>query len=110
MNTSVQKDSQYKMMRLIEAYPAITQRELSGKLGVSLGKANYCLRALIDKGWIKTRKFTKSNNKRAYAYLMTPEGIRQKAQLTAYFLQRKIREYDGLREEIDMLQRELRNS
>jgi EPS-associated MarR family transcriptional regulator len=100
-------EAHYKLMRLIEANPEISQRELAQVMGVSLGKANYCLNALIEKGWVKARNFRKSNNKLAYAYLLTPRGVQQKAAITVQFLDRKMREYQSLKEEIAELQREV---
>ena len=94
-------------MRLIESRPEISQRELADELGVSLGKANYCLRALIDKGWVKARNFKNSNNKRAYAYLLTPKGIDNKVRIAVDFLHRKQREYERLKDEIRQLKVEL---
>ena len=70
-----------KVLREIEGNPEITQRELAQNLGVSLGKANYCLKALIDRGWVKAKNFTNSHNKTAYAYLLTPSGIEEKARM-----------------------------
>ncbi|MBD3646132.1 MAG: MarR family EPS-associated transcriptional regulator [Pseudomonadales bacterium] len=101
------EDTHYRVLRLVEARPEISQRELAEELGVSLGKANYCVKALMDKGWIKVRNFTNSNNKRAYLYLLTPKGLDQKTRLTTRFLKRKIAEYDALREEIQTLTEEL---
>ena len=103
----MQEDTHYRVLRLVESRPEISQRELAEELGVSLGKANYCVKALMDKGWIKVRNFTNSNNKRAYLYLLTPTGLDQKTRLTARFLQRKVAEYDALKEEIQMLRDEL---
>jgi EPS-associated MarR family transcriptional regulator len=96
----------YKLMRLLEANPEMSQRDLARELGISLGKVNYCLRALIKKGWIKANNFTNSQNKAAYMYLLTPRGIEQKASLTIRFLQVKIREYEALRYEIRQMRRE----
>jgi len=97
----------YRLIRLIESRPDLTQRELARELGVSLGKTNYCIKALIDKGWIKTRNFRNSSNKLAYAYILTPQGMARKWYLTRRFLARKLAEYDNLRREIDELSREL---
>lgn len=97
----------YRLIRLIESRPNLTQRELARELGVSLGKTNYCIKALIDKGWIKTRNFRNSSNKLAYAYILTPQGMARKWYLTRRFLERKQAEYDNLRREIDQLSREL---
>lgn len=99
-------DVHYKLMRLLEANPQMSQRDMARELGISLGKANYCLRALIRKGWIKANNFTNSHNKAAYMYLLTPRGIEQKASLTVRFLQSKVREYEALRAEIEQMQLE----
>lgn len=100
-------EAHYRLLRLIEAKPSLTQRELAQEMGVSLGKVNYCVNALIEKGWIKARNFRNSNNKLAYAYLLTPGGIEQKAAITIDFLRRKVAEYESLKEEIDQLRREV---
>ena len=84
----------------------MTQREMARELGMSLGKANYCLRALLAKGFVKIQNFRHSTNKRGYAYLLTPEGVAAKASLTRVFLARKQEEYDALRLEIEGLRRE----
>ncbi len=94
------------VLRLLDARPSRTQRELARELGVSLGKANYVLKALLNKGFIKAQNFRDSSHKRGYAYLLTPEGVVAKAELTRNFLARKIEEYEALRLEIDRLQRE----
>ena len=96
----------YKLMRVLDANPELSQREIARQLGISLGKVNYCLRALIDKGWVKARNFTNSNNKAAYVYLLTPRGIEQKTNLTMQFLRQKVQEYKALRVEIKQMQRE----
>ena len=98
---------QYKILKILEQNPDISQRELARELGVSLGKANYCLRALTDKGWIKINNFRNSQNKLAYAYLLTPQGMKQKAEITLHFLQRKMTEFEAIKQEIEELQREL---
>ena len=100
-------ETHLKVLRRIEANPEITQRELAQDLGVSLGKVNYCLKALMQKGWIKANNFKNSNNKAAYAYLLTPTGIERKAQITARYLKRKIEEYESLRTEIEQLKSEV---
>lgn len=94
------------VLRLLEASPALTQREMAREMGISLGKANYCLRALLGKGFVKVQNFRNSPNKRGYVYLLTPEGVAAKASLTRDFLARKIEEYDALKLEIERLQRE----
>ena len=94
-------------MQILQSNPKMTQRELSDQLGISLGKLNYCLKALIEKGWIKVGNFTYSKNKSKYIYLLTPKGILNKARMTQSFLLRKISEYESLRQEINALQVEL---
>ena len=101
------EEAHYRLLRLLDASPRLTQRELARELGVSLGKVNYCVSALIEKGWIKARNFRNSNNKLAYAYLLTPRGIEQKAAITVHFLRRKITEYESLKKEITQLRREV---
>lgn len=99
--------TQYKLYKLIEANPEINQRDLAQELGVSLGKTNYCLQALIHKGAVKTRRFRNNKNKASYLYLLTPKGIEDKARITVQYLRRKMKEYDELREEIERLQTEI---
>ena len=98
-----QNDTHYALMRLIEQQPDLSQRELAEALGVSVGKVNYCLRALIERGWIKANNFRNSQNRAGYLYLLTPEGIKQKAVLTKRFLKRKMAEYEQLKREIRQL-------
>jgi|SRR5690606_427930 len=100
-------DTHFKVLQLIGENPRITQRELAEQLGVSLGKANYCLRALLEKGWIKANNFKNNKNKIAYAYLLTPRGMEAKASLTVQFLKRKMAEYEQLKHEIQLLKRDL---
>ena len=101
------EDLRYKLLKLLSEEPQISQRDLAGRLGISVGKANYCLSALVDKGLVKINNFRKANKKLAYAYLLTPRGIEEKAQITVSFLQRKIREYGELQEEIEVLRQEV---
>jgi len=96
-----------KVLRQLQAQPDITQRELARNLGVSVGKANYCLKALIDRGLVKANNFKNSKNKVAYVYLLTPSGIETKAQITVRFLKRKLNEYEQLKQEIEELKLEL---
>jgi EPS-associated MarR family transcriptional regulator len=100
------EEAHYKLMRLLEANPGMSQRELAQRLGISLGKVNYCLQAVVSKGWIKATNFKNSRNKAAYSYLLTPRGLEMKARLTARFLSIKMREYEVLRAEIAEMQRE----
>jgi EPS-associated MarR family transcriptional regulator len=101
------ESAHYKVLRLIEERPEISQRELARALGVSLGKTHYLLKALLDKGLVKVNNFRRSDNKLAYAYLLTPSGIAAKLELARAFLQMKEAEYRAAREEIERLRREL---
>ncbi len=96
----------YKLLKLIKDEPHLNQREMAQKMGVSLGKTNYCLKALIDKGFIKARNFYNNKKKSAYIYFLTPQGIEEKAQVTYRFLQRKIKEYESIKVEIESLKNE----
>ena len=100
-------ETHYRLLKLIETNPQISQRELADAMGVSLGKINYCLRAVIERGWIKAKNFTKSQNKRAYAYYLTPKGAAEKAKVTARFLKHKMDEYQDLNIQIEQLKREV---
>ena len=97
----------FRVMRAIERNPQASQRDLARELGISLGGINYCIKALIDKGAVKVENFQASENKMRYAYVLTPEGIREKARMTGHFLRRKMREYEDLKAEITSLQSEL---
>lgn len=101
-----QEDTAYRVMRLLQDNPDMTQRELAQKLGLSVGGLNYCLKALVDKGWVKVHNFAHSKNKFGYVYVLTPHGITKKAQLTGQFLQRKMAEYESLQAEIASLRAE----
>ena len=100
-------ETHLRVLRRIEANPEITQRELAQELGVSLGKVNYCLKSLIQKGWVKANNFKNSKNKSAYVYLLTPKGIERKAQITVRYLRWKLHEYEMLKKEIDQLKTEV---
>ena len=102
-----QEDNYFRVMRILHDSPDITQRELAVKLGVSVGGLNYCLKALIDKGWVKIQNFSNNKNKLGYAYLLTPAGIVQKASLTSSFLHRKMQEYEALKQEIKQMKQEV---
>lgn len=97
----------YGLLKTLEDNPGLSQRDLAKRLGVSLGKVNFCLNALIEKGCLKVNNFRNSDNKLAYAYLLTPQGVEQKARMTVEFLQIKVREYERLRAEIEELRREV---
>ena len=94
----------YRVLQLIEERPDISQRELASQLGVSVGKANYVLSALIERGLVKAENFKRSNNKAGYLYLLTPKGISDKGLITARFLKRKVEEYERLKAEIADIQ------
>ncbi len=96
----------YGLLKTLEENPGLSQRDLAKRLGVSLGKINYCLNALVAKGSVKINNFRNSDNKLAYAYLLTPSGVEQKARMTVEFLQVKVQEYERLRAEIEELKRE----
>ena len=99
-------EAHYLLLRLLQTKPHLSQRALARELGISLGKINYCIAAVIEKGWVKAQNFRDSQNKRAYAYVLTPRGIEEKAALATRFLRRKLEEYDSLKREIAQLERE----
>lgn len=103
----IQEETHFRIMRLLQDNPDLTQRELANRLGISVGSLNYCLNALIDKGFVKMANFQKSKNKFKYVYLLTPQGIAEKVALTSHFLQRKMQEYDALKLEIKILNSEV---
>ena len=98
----------YRLLNYLEEHPTATQRQVARALGMSIGKANYCLRALVEKGWVKVRNFRNSNQKTAYLYVLTPRGIEEKFMVTRAFLRRKRDEYDRLADEIARLTDEVR--
>ncbi len=104
---SAATETHLQLLRLLEDNPELSQRELAHELGISVGKINYCVNALLARGWIKARNFKNSRNKLSYAYLLTPSGIEQKASLTVNFLRRKIDEYEQLHREIAELRAEI---
>ena len=103
------QETHLKVLRHLEENPDATQRELAAALGISLGKANYCLKALINKGLVKANNFKNNSNKRAYLYILTPKGIETKTRISVRFLQRKIEEYEALKQEIEKLKAELKD-
>ncbi|MGV0961467.1 MAG: MarR family EPS-associated transcriptional regulator [Limnohabitans sp.] len=100
------EDLQFRVLKLLQDKPDISQRDLASVLGISHGKMNYCLNALMDKGLVKLENFQNSQHKFKYAYLLTPAGIAEKAALTGRFLKRKMAEYEALKAEIDALRNE----
>ncbi|MFZ2649356.1 MAG: MarR family EPS-associated transcriptional regulator [Burkholderiaceae bacterium] len=99
-----------ELLRQLNSQPAASQRKLAQGLGVSVGKLNYCLRALVDRGWVKANNFRRSDNKLAYAYLLTPRGMSAKLRLTSQFLHSKEREFEALQSEIAVLRFEVSNA
>ncbi len=102
----VYQEAHFRVLRLLEGNPQMNQRDLAAAAGVSLGKTNYCINALLEKGLIKVQNFQSNKRKLAYAYLLTPAGIAEKAALTKRFLKRKMEEYDALKAEIEQLKQE----
>ena len=100
-------DAEYLVLKKLENNPYLTQRQISKELGVSLGKTNYVIKALTDKGWLKLQNFKRSDNKLGYSYLLTTQGITEKTALAQKFLKRKSDEYNKLKEEIEKLKNEL---
>lgn len=105
--SQLQEDTHFRVLRMLQENPDMTQREIASRLGLSTSGLNYCLRALIDKGWVKVQNFSQSKNKFGYIYVLTPLGISQKLLLTGSFLKRKMQEYEALRAEIEGLSSEL---
>ena len=97
------QDAHFRVMRIIETNATYSQRDIARSLGMSLGAVNYCLNALIEVGFVKVKNFRASDNKVRYAYILTPKGAAEKAALTGAFLQRKVREYEALKAEIEAL-------
>lgn len=99
--------AQLELLRVLERHPEFSQRQLAVELGVSLGKTHYLLKALLTKGWVKAQNFQRSDRKLGYLYVLTPQGVRQRMQLTQAFLARKELEYEALQEQIAALREEL---
>lgn len=107
MNKAVDSEIKLSLMRLLQENPQLTQREMNQKMGVSLGKINYCISALVQKGMIKIERFKKKKNKSAYIYHLTPSGIEELASLTLFFLKIKLKEYDRIKMEIKSLSKQI---
>lgn len=103
----IDEDIRFRVMRLLQEEPHLSQREIAARLEISLGVVNYCLRALVDKGQVKLRNFRASDNKLRYAYILTPQGLAAKTALTGRFLRRKMSEYEALKAEIRAIEEEL---
>jgi EPS-associated MarR family transcriptional regulator len=108
--TNLKSEEVIKLLREIKKTPEMTQRELSARLGISLGKINFLIKALTEKGLIKASNFKNANNKYAYLYLLTPHGLEEKARMTYHFLKRKLKEYEQLEEEISLLKKEIKET
>lgn len=96
----------YGLLKTLQENPSMSQRDLAKRLGISLGKVNYCVNALVEKGCLKVNNFRNSSNKLGYAYLLTPRGVEERARYTVLFLKCKLQEYEQLRAEIRELKRE----
>ena len=99
----LQNDTEFRVLRMLESNPDMTQRDLAKNADISIGALNYCMKALITKGWVKMQNFSDSKNKFGYIYVLTPLGIRSRAQLAQAFLKRKLAEYEALQQEIEHL-------
>jgi EPS-associated MarR family transcriptional regulator len=104
--SKLQEDTHFRVLRLLQENPEMSQRELAAAVGVSVGGIHYVLNALIDKGLVKLGNFTAAEDKRRYAYVLTPKGIKEKSLITGRFLKRKLAEYEALKQEIEELRRE----
>ena len=104
------EDLRFRLLRLLEQNPQMSQRDLARELGIALGSVNYVLGALIEKGLVKARNFRNSGNKLRYAYVLTPQGVAEKTALTAGFLRRKMAEYEALKAELEALKAEVATS
>ena len=105
--SQLQEDTYFRVLRMLQDNPDMTQREIAQSLGLSTSGLNYCLKALIEKGWVKVHNFSQSKNKFGYIYVLTPQGIAEKLALTSRFLNRKLSEYEALKVEIEGLQAEV---
>lgn len=105
--SKLREDTHFRVLRLLQENPEMSQRELAEAVGVSVGGIHYVLKALIEKGHVKLSNFTAARDKRRYAYVLTPKGLARKAALTRAFLARKMEEYEALRQEIESLSAEL---
>ena len=107
LNTGARDELRFRVLRALESNPELSQRQLAAELGVSLGGVNYALKALVERGFVKAGNFRKSGNKVAYLYVLTPQGVAEKASLATAFLGRKLEEYEVLRQEIESLRGEV---
>ena len=107
MNTNDDYEIRYRIFKLLGDDPNFTQRQMAAKMGISLGKFNYCLNELVKKGFVKINRFKSSQNKAAYLYILTPHGLEEKTKITVNFLKRKMSEYEKIKKEIEKLKEEV---
>ena len=107
MNTKYEEEIRYHLFKILENEPNLSQRDMARKMGISLGKVNYCITELAKKGFIKVNRFKSAKNKMPYTYLLTVRGIEEKSKLTINFLKRKLREYEEIKRQIGELSREI---
>jgi EPS-associated MarR family transcriptional regulator len=100
----------YRLLKALEYNPNLSQRAIAKELGISLGKVNFCLNALLDVGWVKAQNFKNSDNRLKYAYVLTPQGIEEKAKVTSRFLLRKLEEHVEIEAEIVQIRKVLNES
>jgi EPS-associated MarR family transcriptional regulator len=110
MKSVVDEETRYKILSFLHDNPDISQRQLAGEMGVSVGKVNYCLKALIDVGYVKFCNFATSKKKMGYMYVLTPTGVSEKVKVTIKFLEIKQRQYDQMKKDIAKLQKEVLNT
>ena len=108
-SSRLESEEVLRLLREIKRSPALTQREISNRLGISLGKVNCLLKALIRRGLVTAHNFKNSHNKKAYLYILTPDGLEEKTQVTCRFLKKKLKEYERLESEIKLLRQEIRD-
>lgn len=105
--SKVQEDVRFRILRLLQGNPDMSQRELAAAVGISVGAVHYVLAALVEKGFVKFARFTAAEDRRRYAYVLTPRGIAERTAITRRFLARKMEEYEALKAEIDALSAEM---
>ncbi|SVC61923.1 uncharacterized protein METZ01_LOCUS314777 [marine metagenome] len=108
VKNTLDNETRYRLLKFLMQHPDWSQRQIARGMGISLGKVNYCLRALTERGFVKVGRFTRSQNKSDYRYLLTPKGVAEKIQTTARFLTHKQEEFEVIKQEIALLQRELK--
>ena len=108
MKNTFDNETRYRLLKLLQQHPDWSQRQIARGMGISLGKVNYCLRALTERGFVKVGRFTRNQNKSNYRYLLTPKGVGEKIQAAASFLAHKQEEFEVIKQEIARLKRELK--